>query len=462
MLKQGPLPRILRLDGRIVRPLELRMIEGWSVKDCVDKPTHLTGACKDYTNDDIEWVASQFKIPRTIIVAPFPGRGNINIHTYQVLAGGEEYLLQKVNSDVFTMPYRVMHSMMASIEAQNAALGKGSADDLWQPIELVPTRHGQPFLDLTDDHGWSVWRMMVRIPRSVSYKSLSETRDRREQLWIAEQVGKGLAIYSDLTASIDPTSIQGSLPGYRDTGLYYRQFHSIMAGNRNLDEAAALLPQDPIVRASTEQHFLVGCGQDEHVQRKSDPELAPYIALVREQEPLAMGLWLALAKGRIRHTLIHGDTKIENFLFCSRTGRVKSLVDLDTIMAFTWLADWGDMLRSLINVAGEKERDQSKVLVDREVFAAVTKGFLEAAREVTDGEVSMMVPAIQAIALELGLRFLTDYLRGDTYFQLGASDPEDLNKVRAMVQLTLYRRLVEFGPEAELCVAEARRVATGS
>jgi hypothetical protein len=322
---------------------------------------------------------------------------------------------------------------------------------------LIPTRHGQPFLDLTDDHGWSVWRMMVRIPTSISYKSLSEARTRDEQLQIAEQVGKGLAIYSDLTVSIDPDTIQGSLPGYRDTGLYYRQFHSVMAGNRSLEEAASLLPQDPIVRASTEQHFLVGCSREESLRRRNDPELAPFIALVKEQEPFAMGLWLALAQGRIRHTLIHGDTKIENFLFCSHSGRVKSLVDLDTIMGFTWLADWGDMLRSLINVAGEKERDLSKVTVDREVFASVAKGFLESAREVTDSEVAMMVPSIQVIALELGLRFLTDYLRGDTYFQVGTGDPKDLNKVRAMVQLTLYRRLVEFGPEAEECVSAARR-----
>jgi hypothetical protein len=433
------------------------MIEEWSVKRCVNKPSHLTGACKDYTKEDIEWVASQFKVPRTIAVAPFPRRGNINIHTYQVLAGGEEYLLQKVNSDVFTLPYRVMHSMMASIGAQRESLDAGKGDELWEPIELVPTRDGQPFLDLTDDHGWSVWRMMVLIPSSIAYKSLSEVKGRAEQLKIATQVGRGLAIYSDLTSTIDPTTIQGSLPGYRDTGLYFRQFHSVMTGNRSLQSASSLLPQDPIVRASTEHHFLVEADPDVYHDRKHDPELAPFIELVMEQEPFAMGLWRALAQGRIRNTLIHGDTKIENFLFCPLSGRVKALVDLDTIMPFTWLADWGDMMRSMVNVAGEKERDLAKVDIDREVFEAVSRGFLDSVEEVTDAEVSMMVPAVQAITLELGLRFLTDYLRGDTYFQVMPGDPRDLNKVRAMVQLTLYRRLIEFGPEAELMIEDLRR-----
>ena len=131
---------------------------------------------------------------------------------------------------------------------------------------------------------------------------------------LAEEVGRGLAIYSDLTSDIDPSSIQGSLPGYRDTGLYYRQFHAVLGGSRSLEEAEALLPQDPIVRAATERHFLLGIDETEFLKRKDDPDLAPFIELVKTQEPFAMSLWLALGQGRIRHTLIHGDTKIENFL----------------------------------------------------------------------------------------------------------------------------------------------------
>jgi hypothetical protein len=65
-----------------------------------------------------------------------------------------------------------------------------------------------------------------------------------------------------------------------------------------------------------------------------------------------------------------------------------------------------------------------------------------------------MVDAVEAIALELGLRFLTDYLRGDNYFMLGDDDPADLNRVRAMVQLTLYERLREARPELEALFVE--------
>ncbi|MDR3689188.1 MAG: phosphotransferase [Fimbriimonas sp.] len=421
-----------------------------------DKPPHLIGSCVDYSTSDIEWVAEQFRIASPIKVGPFPGKGNINLHTYHVHAGDGEYLLQKVNSDVFKLPYRVMNSMLASIDAQNAALASGHGDEVWQPIELIQTRDEKAFLDLTDEHGWSVWRLMVRIPDAISYKSLSELDGQAAQLTLAEEVGRGLAIYSDLTASIDPSTIDGSLPGYRDTGLYFSQFHSVMACNRTLHEADRWLPKDAILRESTGQHFLVALTDEEYQARKNDSELASFIELVCDREPFAMGLWKALESHEIRHTLIHGDTKIENFLFCAKSGRVKALVDLDTIMPFTWLADWGDLQRSMVNVAGEKETDLTKVKVDRDVYEAVAKGFLKAATQVTEAEIALMVPAVQAITLELGLRFMTDYLKGDTYFQLGPDDPADLNKTRAMVQLTLYERLVEFGPEAEAIIAKYR------
>ena len=170
-----------------------------------------------------------------------------------------------------------------------------------------------------------------------------------------------------------------------------------------------------------------------------------------------MSLLEGMDAGRIRRLAIHGDTKLDNFLFSTRTGRVKALVDLDTIMPHTWLADWGDMVRSLVNVAGEKERDLARVQVDMDIYRAVARGFLSAAREVTPAEVELMVDAVEIIALELGLRFLTDYLRGDSYFKLGPADPPDLNRVRAMAQLTLFRRLRERADEARRFIARPAR-----
>jgi Ser/Thr protein kinase RdoA (MazF antagonist) len=192
-------------------------------------------------------------------------------------------------------------------------------------------------------------------------------------------------------------------------------------------------------------------------KRREDPALARFIRLAREEETFGTTLLREMDSGRIRRVAIHGDTKLDNFLFSASTGWVKALIDLDTILPHTWLADWGDMVRSLVNLAGERERDLDRVRVDMDIYAALARGFLSTAREVTAEEVDRMVDAVQIIALELGLRFLTDHLRGDSYFKVGPADPPDLNKVRGMVQLTLFERLREVDAETRGLVREHGR-----
>ena len=126
-------------------------------------------------------------------------------------------------------------------------------------------------------------------------------------------------------------------------------------------------------------------------------------------------------------------------------------------MAHTWLSDFGDMVRSLCNVAGEREADPERIQVDMDVYRAVASGFLRAARNVTARELDLMVDSVEVIALELGMRFLTDYLRGDSYFKLGPADPPDLNKIRGLAQLTLVQRLRARAGEARACVESLRR-----
>jgi len=411
------------------------------------RPNHINGGYEDYTLDDIRWIVTQFQVSDQVEVLPFPGKGNINLHTYEIKVEGLSYLLQKVNSSVFAFPYRVMNGMCQSIQAQRESLKVSSVEN-WEPIELVPTKEGKDFLDLTDEHGWSVWRLMVKIPDSCSFKSLSELSDRDKQLELAEEIGKGLAIYSDLTSSIDASTFEGSLPGYRDTALYFAQFHSVLAGNRSMGDALVLMPEDPVLKTSAGPHFVVSCPDEVYESRLNDPEVKRCIELIKSRERFAMQLWEAMRVGLIRNTLIHGDTKIENFLFDTKSLTVKSLVDLDTIMSFTWLADYGDMLRSMVNIAGEKESNPDNIQVDKEVFKSVTKGFLKTSNQVTLDEIELMFASIQIITLELGVRFLTDYIKGDTYFMLGEGDPEDLNKIRGIAQITLFKRLVEFEDEA--------------
>lgn len=430
--------------------------------------TRILNAPDEYPIAQACRIASRFALPTPVETYDFPDKGNINQHTFLIRAGrdravplpegpqeaGGEFLIQKINQQVFTRPRHVMEAMIASIRAQRAAIERGGLQpgDEWEPITLVPTRGGQPYLGDVNRREESCWRLMVKIPEARTFKSLGEIADPTERTRVAEEAGRGLALYGDFTADMDVSGLENPLPGYRETRIYYAQLRSVLAGRRDLREIADLLPTDPIVRQSTESHFLVHLPEAEYRRRTGDPDLRPFMDLAVGEERFGTKLLDGMESGTIRRLAIHGDTKLDNFLFSTRTGRVKALVDLDTIMPHTWLADWGDMVRSLVNVAGEKETDLSKVQVDMGIYEAVARGFLGTARKVTPAEVSLMADAVEIIALELGVRFLSDHLRGDTYFRLGPADPTDLNKRRAMVQLTLVHRLREKRARAERCI----------
>jgi len=399
----------------------------------------------DFAPEEVLALASRFRVDGPRGGAAFPKRGNINLHTF-VVEGEREgrteaFLLQRINTDVFSRPFRVMRAMVAWTEAQAAYLEEHLAAKAtgWEPIELVASNDGAPFVVDDGPHGWSVWRMMKRIPDVVEYKSLGEVADPGERPRLAGEVGRGLALNADLTSRMSLDGLQPSLLGYRDTRGYFAQFRAVATGCVTREDAAPFLPADPEVAEATEGLYRLS--DPACAARIKEPALQAYLERIAAAE--TFGCWLqdAVASGTVRRTPIHGDTKIENFLFDRITGRVRSLVDLDTIMPFTWLADYGDMLRSLCNVAGEKETDLARVQVDRDVADAVRRGFEEAVVEAPANELAGMEDAVRAIALELGVRFLTDYLRGDNYFRLLPTDPPDLNRQRGLVQLTLFERL---------------------
>lgn len=406
--------------------------------------------------DNAVAIAKRFQIPEPIEVQDFAGKGNINLDTVLVLAGPNRvpFLMQRINDAVFSMPTRVMQGMIASLDAQKTALivGHSEATD-WRVPSLVKTDTDEFFLERN-----GIWRMFTFLEGTTTYKSLSQVPDER-RLFTASEVGRGLAIYSDLTHAIDSSTVSTSLPGYRNTRLYFHQLHASLEGARNRAHAYHRLPEDEETRLSTEQHFYCVLEEEERLARRNDPELMPYIQLALRYESLAIRMQELRETGVIRQTAIHGDTKLENFLFDAVSGRVVSLVDLDTVMPHSWLADWGDMVRSLANVAGETERDISKVVVDQEVYAAVMEGFLSAATTPTDDEIALMPQAVQTIALELGIRFLADYLRGDTYFLVPEGADRDLNKVRAMVQLRLFEKLLKHESQANDLIKKVRGLA---
>ncbi len=419
---------------------------------------------EEYPTSLASRVVTRFELPGPLEVEDFLNKGNINQHTYLVVSGRgsarRRYLLQQINQRVFRRPDRVMSAMLACIEAQRKALAALPPDarPRWEMIELVPVRSGGLFLELRDLRGPSWWRLMRMIEGCRTFKSLGEIEEREGRLLLARQTGKGLALFSDLTSAMPTAGLAHPLPGYRDTRLYFAQLDGVLSGARGPAEVAGLLPRDVELRRSTEALFYTHLPVGEFRRRLEMPEVQWAVDLALAFREFALGLQQAMEAGAIRIVAIHGDTKLDNFLFDEKTGDVRSLVDLDTIMPHTWLADWGDMVRSLCNVAGEKERDPRQVTVDLEIYQALAEGFLRTVRTARGEEIQLMPAAVQVIALELGVRFLTDYLRGDSYFRLSPTDQPDLNKVRAISQLTLFQRLREVEPETVEFIRQFSRI----
>jgi hypothetical protein len=101
------------------------------------------------------------------------------------------------------------------------------------------------------------------------------------------------------------------------------------------------------------------------------------------------------------------------------TGEAMCVVDLDTVMPGCALYDFGDMVRTTTSPTLEDELDLSKVKMQMPMFRRLAEGYLSAASDfLTRAEKSFTAFSGKLITFEIGLRFLTDFLSGDTYFRI--------------------------------------------
>ncbi|MGN0876916.1 MAG: phosphotransferase enzyme family protein [Kiritimatiellia bacterium] len=158
-----------------------------------------------------------------------------------------------------------------------------------------------------------------------------------------------------------------------------------------------------------------------------------------------------MAKGEIPERITHNDTKINNVLVASDGTAV--VIDLDTTMPGSALYDFGDMVRTSSAAAAEDEKDLSKVYSKKEYFEQLVKGYLEGAKFLNECEKDNLAFAGRLSTFEVGIRFLADYLNGDTYFHTAY---EDHNLVRARTQFKMVQSMEDQAAEYEAIVAKYR------
>ena len=158
-----------------------------------------------------------------------------------------------------------------------------------------------------------------------------------------------------------------------------------------------------------------------------------------------------MASGEIPERITHNDTKINNVLVAPDGTAV--VIDLDTTMPGSALYDFGDMVRTSSAAAAEDEKDLSKVYSKKEYFEQLVKGYLEGAKFLNEAEKANLAFSGRLMTFEVGIRFLADYLKGDTYFHTAY---EDHNLVRARTQFKMVQSMEDQAAEYEAIVAKYR------
>jgi hypothetical protein len=319
------------------------------------------------------------------------GSGHIN-DTF-LAQGKPSYILQRLNTKIFTNP----EGVMANIESVTKELAKkiqlDGGDPLRQTMTLIPTKDGTCFY--RDGEG-GFWRAYLYIDDSLSLDLPRNAQDFKESAIAFGQFQHYLRDYPAKT-------LFTSIPHFHDTPKRYRDFLEAV--------------------------------KNDGVGRKSG--VLAEIAFIEEREKTFGTVEDELRNGTIPLRVTHNDTKLNNVLLDKETGKALAVIDLDTIMPGSALYDFGDSIRFGANTAKEDEKDFSKVSLSLPLFQTYVDGYLEGcANALTKKEIEQLPLGAYLMTIECGMRFLMDYLNGDTYFR---TDYPEHNLVRAKGQLLLVQ-----------------------
>ena len=327
-----------------------------------------------------------FKIDGEPILCVKFGKGHINNTFLVVDDTARMYILQRINSNVFRNPLGVMQNIVA-ITTYLSSLDRRKRNML----ELTPSHSGELWhIDGEGDY----WRLYSFISDSICYQR-AESED------MFRESGAAFGAFQRSLTDFPAESLTETIPGFHDTPKRYITFHDAI----NADSVERV----------------------KNVQRE--------IEFVLEREERAGTLMKRYVEGVLPRRVTHNDTKLNNVLFDRRSKRSICVIDLDTVMPGFSVTDFGDSIRFGASTADEDEKDLSKVSFSIKLFRAYAEGYLSACGEyLTDGEIDSLCDGAHIITLECGMRFLTDYISGDTYYRIDYPD-HNLDRCRTQFKL---------------------------
>ena len=322
------------------------------------------------------------------------GSGHIN-DTYAVYfkkASGEEhrYILQRINTDIFE-PESLMENVQGVTSFLKKKIIERGGDYTRETLNIVPTKDGKAYY--RDDEG-NCFRGYIFIEGATTFQIVEDPKDFYNS---ARAFGKFQNLLSEYPAS----TLHEAIPNFHNT---VKRFEALKAA----------IAEDKMGRVK---------------------EVGPEIEFALAREADTHVLLDMLEKGELPLKVTHNDTKLNNVMIDDATGEGICVIDLDTVMPGLALYDFGDSIRFGASTGAEDEKDLDKVNMDINLYEIYQRGFMETAGDsMTANEIKMMPMGAKIMTYECGIRFLTDYLNGDTYFKIHRPE-HNLDRTRTQFKL---------------------------
>jgi hypothetical protein len=331
-----------------------------------------------YNETQLRHVSKQFQIYGEILHAELCKIGHINeTYTATYDQGGTRvrYVHQKINQNVFKKPAEVMDNFMRVTQHIRSKLEAARSDNITRRVlTIVPTRDGAPFYEDADG---SFWRSFVFVEGVKTFETVETPKQ-------AFQAARAFGEFQKLLVDL-PGRLHETIPNFHNTR---KRFSA-----------------------------LLNAIKDDRYNRAASAK--PEIDFALANEKICDVILKLLASGRMPERITHNDTKFNNVMLDVETGEAMCVVDLDTVMPGCALYDFGDMVRTTTSPTLEDELDLPKVNMRMSMFKELARGYLDTAGEfLTKTERANIAFSGRLITFTIGIRFLTDYLCGDTYFRV--------------------------------------------
>lgn len=356
----------------------------------------------------MEKIAQYFAIEGYVTDVRPLGNGLIN-DTYLVSASeGKRYVLQRINHAIFKdvdLLQRNIAYVTAHIRAKLTAAGENDID---RKVLRFLSLKGSDSTYYTD--GESYWRMSAYIEDSVTVEIVTP----ESSYCAGKAFGEFQSMLVDITEPIGET-----IP----------DFHNMELRARQLRDAVA----------------------KDSVGRCSEPEIRQFLSEIDLHIDEMCKAERLHREGILPKRICHCDTKVSNMLF-DKDGSALCVIDLDTLMPSFIFSDVGDFLRTAANYVAEDCPEIDKVGFNMEIFRSFIKGYLESAASfLTEVERENIPYAAALFPFMQAVRFLTDYINGDTYYKIAY--PEH-NLVRTRNQMALFRSVLSHMDQMQAIVSE--------